>query len=316
MKRQERAGFTLIELSIVLVIIGLIVAGVLTGRDLIEAATIRSQINQIDKYQVAMETFRLKYGYLPGDIPDPRASSLGFKPRGTKPGQGDGNGILQSTISPPGNPSLGGVTGTFQEWGETPTFWTDLSSSGLMTETFSTVGPVTGIAPNGPGASFSIADTVTFNRVFPVAKLGKQNYVYVYSDTAGINFFGVSRLDQVWVIEEGEAQSTAGMTALQAFSIDTKVDDGKPQSGKIVAKLIADIGFSDIRPKWAYHPDPSQQEFDLGYYTWEGVAPGGQSPLTQYNCYDNANVAGASMQYSTNAITGNNLNCGLSFQFE
>ncbi len=40
-----RAGFTLIEMSIVLVIIGLIVGGVLVGQDLIRAAEVRAQIS-------------------------------------------------------------------------------------------------------------------------------------------------------------------------------------------------------------------------------------------------------------------------------
>ena len=44
---QER-GFTLIELSIVLVIIGLIVGGVLVGQDLIRAAQVRATISQIE----------------------------------------------------------------------------------------------------------------------------------------------------------------------------------------------------------------------------------------------------------------------------
>ena len=46
-KRSNR-GFTLIEMSIVLVIIGLVVGGVLVGQDLIRAAYERAQISQIE----------------------------------------------------------------------------------------------------------------------------------------------------------------------------------------------------------------------------------------------------------------------------
>ena len=57
-----KSGFTLIELSILLVIVGLIVGGVLVGRDLIPAAGIRAQISQIEKYQSAVNAFRREYG--------------------------------------------------------------------------------------------------------------------------------------------------------------------------------------------------------------------------------------------------------------
>ena len=57
-----KCGFTLIELSIVLVIIGLIVGGVLVGQNLIKAAEIRNQIKQMQEYQIAFNTFRTKYG--------------------------------------------------------------------------------------------------------------------------------------------------------------------------------------------------------------------------------------------------------------
>lgn len=57
-------GFMLIELSIALVVIGLIVGGVLVGQDLINAAAVRAQISQIEKYNTAVNTFREKYGYL------------------------------------------------------------------------------------------------------------------------------------------------------------------------------------------------------------------------------------------------------------
>src|ERR1700691_4838931 len=91
----SQSGFTLIELSIVLVIIGLVVGGVLVGQDLIRAAEVRATISQIEKYNTAARTFYGKYGYLPGDIKDPDASNFGFQARGTHEGQGDGNGIIE-----------------------------------------------------------------------------------------------------------------------------------------------------------------------------------------------------------------------------
>jgi prepilin-type N-terminal cleavage/methylation domain-containing protein len=62
-----KRGFTLIELSIVLVIIGLLAAGVLIGRDLIRAAEIRTQVSQFYEIQTAVNAFKLKYNCFPGD---------------------------------------------------------------------------------------------------------------------------------------------------------------------------------------------------------------------------------------------------------
>jgi prepilin-type N-terminal cleavage/methylation domain-containing protein len=63
----KRCGFTLIELSIVLVIIGLLVSGVLTGQYLIKAAEMKRFLTQLDSYDAAVNTFSTKYGCLPGD---------------------------------------------------------------------------------------------------------------------------------------------------------------------------------------------------------------------------------------------------------
>lgn len=65
---MKNKGFTLIELSIVLVIIGLIVGGILIGRDMIRAAEIRSLISEKNQYIVATNNFRNKYNAMPGDI--------------------------------------------------------------------------------------------------------------------------------------------------------------------------------------------------------------------------------------------------------
>jgi prepilin-type N-terminal cleavage/methylation domain-containing protein len=68
MRARTHSGFTLIELSIVLVIIGLLVGGVLVGRDLIKAATLKTVISEQTQYKTALNTFRLKYNGLPGDL--------------------------------------------------------------------------------------------------------------------------------------------------------------------------------------------------------------------------------------------------------
>src|SRR5580658_3705227 len=75
---KSEAGFTLIELSIVLVIIGLIVGGILTGQDLIKAAEQRATLAQIEKYNTAVNTFRNKFGGIPGDLPEGSAVNFGL----------------------------------------------------------------------------------------------------------------------------------------------------------------------------------------------------------------------------------------------
>lgn len=61
-------GFTLIEMSLVLVIIGLLVAGVLTGKELIHTAKLHQVVSELNSIQVAINNFRAKYDGLPGDL--------------------------------------------------------------------------------------------------------------------------------------------------------------------------------------------------------------------------------------------------------
>src|ERR1700743_3469732 len=90
-------GFPLIELSIVLVIIGLIVGGILVGQDMIKAAEVRAQISQIEKYNQAVNTFKAKFQAIPGDMGVSTATQFGFTP-GTGCTGGlanrDSNGLL------------------------------------------------------------------------------------------------------------------------------------------------------------------------------------------------------------------------------
>ncbi len=67
---NSKDAFTLIELSIVLVIIGLIVGGVIGGKSLIHSAKIRQISSDVMAIQTAINTFYLQYDAIPGDMRD------------------------------------------------------------------------------------------------------------------------------------------------------------------------------------------------------------------------------------------------------
>ena len=58
---MKNQGFSLVELAIVLVIIGLITGGILTGQELIRASELNSVASDYNKVKTAINTFQLKY---------------------------------------------------------------------------------------------------------------------------------------------------------------------------------------------------------------------------------------------------------------
>jgi len=85
MKSQQQ-GFTLIEIAIVLVIIGLLLGGVLKGQELITSARVRNMISQQDGIKAAYFGFLDRYRALPGDY---AAAKVNIKDA-TKDGNGNG----------------------------------------------------------------------------------------------------------------------------------------------------------------------------------------------------------------------------------
>jgi prepilin-type N-terminal cleavage/methylation domain-containing protein len=67
-KNKSKSGFTLFELSIVIVIIGLIVAGVVSGGRLVKQAQLRAVLSEYNQYDLAVNAFQMEYNALPGDI--------------------------------------------------------------------------------------------------------------------------------------------------------------------------------------------------------------------------------------------------------
>jgi len=65
---MKQQGFSLLELSIVLVIIGLIAGGIVAGSSMIRAAELRGVITSQEGYKTALHLFKDKYFVLPGDM--------------------------------------------------------------------------------------------------------------------------------------------------------------------------------------------------------------------------------------------------------
>ena len=67
-KKAKQGGFTLVEIAIVLVIIGLILGGVLQGQTMIENAKYKKFVKEVDSYRTAYYTFQDMFQALPGDL--------------------------------------------------------------------------------------------------------------------------------------------------------------------------------------------------------------------------------------------------------
>jgi type II secretory pathway pseudopilin PulG len=232
--KNTKQGFTLIQMSIALIIIGAIIGGVLTGKQLKDAAKISAQLSQISQYNTAVINFQNKYnGYLPGDIPNPAAIQYGFQSRGQYAGEGDGNGVIEGNCWN----AAGQNTNSAQGCGEFAVFWQDLSTAGLIDASIptGTNQPNTSGPPNP--CCIQITGTPSISNWLPAAKLGNGNFIYIRS-LNGINYFVVQLVQKIgWSMEStGIAGAGANaMTVQQAYNIDSKIDDGLPQSGQVTA---------------------------------------------------------------------------------
>jgi len=207
-------GFTLIEVSIVIVVIGLIFGGVLLGRDLITAAQVRSTISQIEEYNTAIQTFRLKYNCLPGDCLYAVESGIGVA--GGAGDNGGGDGHLGRN---------GGAMSDPTEYQENFNFWTHLSNAGLTSPTETPYLPTMNMYP-----PYS---------VFPKVALGNSEVAPCWEcfrrtpadELDNRHLFVVARIGNN---VSGMYQAN-NLTPAEVFSVDAKVDDGIPDTGSVVA---------------------------------------------------------------------------------
>lgn len=226
-------GFSLVELSIVLVILGLLTGGILAGQSLIRAAELRSVSTEYSRWSTASQTFRDKYFAIPGDFRDAtkfwlRTGTTACDTNSTaatgSPGSCDGNGELAHCYASASTCEI------YQ-------FWRQMALAGLIE------GNYTGFA--GP---LNIAYDTVPGTNSPVSKLSSAGWAVIgsvdyYAGAAG-GVFTSSQLSNALVIGTKNASNPAyqGGVVLkpeEAWNIDTKLDDGKPAQGMIITNYSA-----------------------------------------------------------------------------
>jgi prepilin-type N-terminal cleavage/methylation domain-containing protein len=201
-QHKAQKGFTLIELSIVLIIIGLIVSGVLVGQDLISGAKLRAQITQISEFNAGVNTFKLKYDALPGDILTPANYALSSTNIA-----GDADGLLEDDSN----------DNTIEDASDEITgFWTHLSQVGLIQGSY-----VACVAGGGCVLTTNI----------PTAKIGTGG-VGVYG-VSGVNYYQIGAASSA---AGGAADYANNLTPLEAQTIDGKLDNAIPGTGIVLGR--------------------------------------------------------------------------------
>ena len=198
-------GFTLVELSIVIIIIGFLIAGIAAGNALIKSAGMNRAINEFTNYKTSIYIFKNKYGYLPGDLPN-AAAFFGCTDDAAPTGcNGNGDGQVTHGFSGVG------------EGNEMLRAWQHLSLAGMINGSY-------------PGIT-------TVNNQFDIGINVPQS---VYFSTKG--FFLCSDCfipgDTTLILGgfiANDLNADHSVSGKDAHNIDSKLDDGLPRTGNFYA---------------------------------------------------------------------------------
>jgi hypothetical protein len=222
----------------------------MVGRDLIEAARVRSVVADFERFQTAIQVFRLKYNAIPGDIPNATNfwgtdASCPATPANTIPKRatcnGDGNGRVRGSVS--------------CSCGELFRSWQQLANANLVQ------GQYTGVANT---TSCSCAAVIGIN--VPTSQIPGSGYTFAANGNGPLlltgnadHFDGVLMHSIVLGGQRVGYSAAPMMTPSAAYSIDTKLDDGKPGLGR----LRSYKPLSTIVPGCTTNSDPNLAEYEL-----------------------------------------------------
>ncbi len=210
-----RQGFSLVELSIVLVILGLLTGGILAGQSLIRAAELRSITTDMARYQTAIQTFRDKYFALPGDMVNATkywgaANTAGAGGECADPANNAGTGT--QTCNGNGNGDIIDNEGY--------RLWQHLANAALMEGSYP-----------GTGASVVTVPTPVIGTNVPRSKISQAGFGVFNFNGSVVNYDqGLYNYPKL-LFGYGQFYGQPVIKADEAWNIDTKIDDGKPGIG-------------------------------------------------------------------------------------
>ena len=195
---KRTQGFTLVELSIVIIIIGFLIAGIAAGQSLVKQAKLNAMINEITETNTAINRFKATYAYLPGDFPNATAywPSESCYYGGPVSCNGNGNEFIDND--------------------ESGFVWDHLNQSKITLSAFYT---------------YSIAPTVG-----KIVRYNQNTVAFIFvwggwfygNDLSYTNVLAYSYFDPGHI--------ALAFTPGDAYNIDNKLDDGSPSSGRLMTQ--------------------------------------------------------------------------------
>ena len=194
-KTSINSAFTLVEVSIVILVISLLVSGVMAGQSLIKSSQLQNVVKEIREYDTAIKQFKDKFKYYPGDFPS--ANTYWDAAHGNAV-SGDGNWQIS--------------TGS----GEDLQFWKQLALAGFISVSYT--GATTGTPSIGTNSPKSLYENGGYQPF----------YASSYYSTSG-NLLMLGSL----VNNSSGYINGVIMSPNDAYIIDTKIDDGMAAGGNL-----------------------------------------------------------------------------------
>ncbi len=200
-----QSGISLVEISIGLVIVGLLLGALMAGRHLIERSELNSITSQLGELKTQIYQFQDQYGALPGDIAHATTLWAGVT-------NGNGDAVINSTATGSGNP-------------ESLQAWLHLGRAQLIRDSF------TGLSASSspfirtkPSSTANVPSTgLGFYYLWNPAALSSS--IFDISNRNMIHFGRINPVDQ--------SVTASALSPQQARYIDQKIDDGLANQGSV-----------------------------------------------------------------------------------
>ncbi len=197
-------GFSLLELSIVLIMVGLLTAGITAGKQLLSSAELTKQITQITGFQTDYRSFKATYNAVPGDFPK------GFAAFGSAT-------CTNNFVSAQADGCNGDGSGDLSGTNEGTLMWRHLALSGIMKANFSVY----------------TSGTKVIGTHVPAGIIRGSGFYAAYD-----NYYGTVTSQDMFIMGATVANNdpyASVLTPRQAKNIDQKMDDAYPITGKILS---------------------------------------------------------------------------------